>query len=281
MPEAKTPTESNPLRQALPRTRVSEPCAVVLFGATGDLAHRKLMPALFNLARGGNLPSECAIVGFARRDWTDDDLRTEYKKTLAKEGGPEFESVWPEFASRIVFTPGTFDDAESYQKLKQKLEEVDRTHGTRGNRIFYLAVSPEFFATIIDHLGEAGLIYPRQQETPWSRVVIEKPFGHDLASARALNRDVSRVLDESQVYRIDHYLGKETVQNILAFRFGNSIFEPIWNRRHVKLGADHGGRGSGDGRRPRCLLRHRGRDPRHGAEPHDAASLAGGDGAAG
>src|SRR5947209_1922199 len=131
MPEERTPTESNPLRQALPRTRVSEPCAVVLFGATGDLAHRKLMPALFNLARGGNLPSECAIVGFARRDWTDDDLRAEYKKTLAKEGGPEFESVWPQFASRIVFAPGTFDDAESYHKLKQKLEEVDRTHSTR------------------------------------------------------------------------------------------------------------------------------------------------------
>jgi glucose-6-phosphate 1-dehydrogenase len=233
MQEEKTPTESNPLREALPRTRVPEPCAVVLFGATGDLAHRKLMPALFNLARGGNLPSECAIVGFARRDWTDDDLRAEYKKSLAKHGDPDFEAVWPEFASRIVFTPGTFDDAESFRRLKQKLEELDHTHGTRGNRIYYLAVSPEFFATIIDHLGEAGLIYPRQQETPWSRVVIEKPFGHDLASARALNREVSRVLDESQVYRIDHYLGKETVQNILAFRFGNSIFEPIWNRRHV------------------------------------------------
>ncbi len=121
----------------------------------------------------------------------------------------------------------------AYRKLKETLEDLDRTHGTQGNRVFYLAVSPEFFATIIEHLGEAGLIYPGQQETPWSRVVIEKPFGHDLASARALNRDVSRVLDERQVYRIDHYLGKETVQNILAFRFGNSIFEPIWNRRHV------------------------------------------------
>jgi glucose-6-phosphate 1-dehydrogenase len=117
--------------------------------------------------------------------------------------------------------------------LRSKLEELDRTHGTRGNRVFYLAVSPEFFATIISHLGQAGLIHPWQQETPWSRVVIEKPFGQDLTSARTLSRDVSHVLDESQVYRIDHYLGKETVQNILAFRFGNSIFEPIWNRRHV------------------------------------------------
>ena len=181
----------------------------------------------------GTCPAECAIVGFARRDWTDDDLRADYEKSLSKEGDSDFREIWPQFASRLVFSPGTFDDAEGYRKLKEKLEELDRTHGTRGNRIYYLAVSPEFFATIIAHLGEAGLIYPWQQETPWSRVVIEKPFGHDLASARALNRDVSRVLDEGQVYRIDHYLGKETVQNILAFRFGNSIFEPIWNRRHV------------------------------------------------
>ncbi|MGC8643431.1 MAG: glucose-6-phosphate dehydrogenase, partial [Isosphaeraceae bacterium] len=233
MLEQTSAQKTNPLREALPRTRVPEPCAVVLFGSTGDLAHRKLMPALFNLARGGNLPRECAIVGFARRDWTDDDLRAEFEKSLSKGGGSDFQDIWPQFASRLVFSPGTFDDAEGYRKLKQKLEELDRTHGTRGNRLYYLAVSPEFFATIIGHLGEAGLIYPWQQETPWSRVVIEKPFGHDLASARKLNLDVSRVLEERQVYRIDHYLGKETVQNILAFRFGNSIFEPIWNRRHV------------------------------------------------
>jgi glucose-6-phosphate 1-dehydrogenase len=228
-----TAPESNPLRQALPRARMPDPCTIVLFGSTGDLAHRKLVPALYHLARGGNLPGECAIVGFARRDWSDDDLRAEYQKTLAKSGGADFAAVWPQFASRLAFAPGTFDDPESYRKLKARLEELDRSHGTRGNRVFYLAVSPEFFATIIQQLGEAGLIYPRQQEAPWSRVVIEKPFGRDLASARALNREVSSVLDESQVYRIDHYLGKETVQNILAFRFGNSIFEPIWNRRHV------------------------------------------------
>jgi len=233
MPEPTNVTESNPLRQALPRARVPEPCAIVLFGSTGDLAHRKLVPALYNLARGGNLPSECAIVGFARRDWTDDDLRADYEQTLSKNGGSDFREIWPQCASRLVFAPGTFDDLDGFRKLKDKLEELDRTHGTRGNRIYYLAVSPEFFSTIIAHLGEAGLIYPWQQETPWSRVVIEKPFGRDLASARALNRDVSRVLEERQVYRIDHYLGKETVQNILAFRFGNSIFEPIWNRRHV------------------------------------------------
>src|SRR5262249_53859481 len=120
-----------------------------------------------------------------------------------------------------------------YARLKQRLDALDKTHGTRGNRLYYLAVAPEFFATIIGQLGQAGLIYPAHQETPWSRVVIEKPFGHDLASARALNRDITQVLDEGQIYRIDHYLGKETVQNILALRFGNAIFEPIWNRRHV------------------------------------------------
>ena len=225
--------ETNPLREALPRTRVSDPCAIVLFGATGDLAHRKLVPALFQLARGGNLPSESAVVGFARRDWTDADLRAEYEKTLSKNGGADFQQVWQQFANRIVFSSGTFDDPASYQKLKETLDRVDQTLGTQGNRVYYLAVAPEFFATIIKGLGDAGLIYPAQQDHPWSRVVIEKPFGHDLQSARALNRDLSAVLDESQVYRIDHYLGKETVQNIHALRFGNTIFEPIWNRRYV------------------------------------------------
>ena len=153
MPEPTSVTDSNPLRQALPRARVPEPCAIVLFGSTGDLAHRKLMPALFNLARGGNLPSEWALVGFARRDWTDDDLRADYEKTLSKNGGSDFREIWPQFASRLVFAPGTFDDLESYRKLKDKLEELDRTHGTRGNRIYYLAVSPEFFSTIIAHLA--------------------------------------------------------------------------------------------------------------------------------
>ena len=228
------PVDANPLRQALPRAQAPQPCAIVLFGATGDLAHRKLVPALYHLYHRGNLPTEWAVVGFGRREWSDDDLRKEYEKSIARDDqGGDFKQVWPQFASRLVFAPGTFDDAESFANLKAKLDELDRTHGTRGNRVFYLAVAPEFFRPIIEQLGKAGLVYPWQQESPWSRVVIEKPFGHDLESARALSRDASRVLDESQVYRIDHYLGKETVQNILALRFGNSIFEPLWNRRHV------------------------------------------------
>src|SRR5262249_1386478 len=151
------------------------------------------------------------------RDWTDEDLRNEYRKTLAKEvGGPDFDQLWAQFATRLVFASGTFDDPIAYRKLKQVLEDLDGTHGTRRNRVYSLAVPPEFFATIIDHLGGADLVYPWQKASPWSRVVIEKPFGHDLESARSLNLGVSHVLDESQVYRIDHYLGKETVQNILA-----------------------------------------------------------------
>jgi glucose-6-phosphate 1-dehydrogenase len=233
MTESTTLPEVNPLRQALPRTRVPDPCAVVLFGATGDLAHRKLIPALFQLARGGNLPTECAIVGFARRDWSDAEFRAQYENSMPPDGDAGFREVWRQFTNRLVFAPGTFDDPAAYHRLKQTLEEIDRIHGTRGNRVFYLAVAPEFFATIVDQLGNADLIYPWQQESPWSRVVIEKPFGRDLQSARALNLEVSHVLDEKQVYRIDHYLGKETVQNILALRFGNSIFEPVWNRRYV------------------------------------------------
>jgi glucose-6-phosphate 1-dehydrogenase len=232
MSQITTVAEINPLRQGLPRTRVPQPCALVLFGATGDLAYRKLIPALFQLVRAGNLPAECAIIGFARRDWTDDQFRAECERSEIQHI-PGMREFWSEFSSRLFFAKGSFDDPGSYQNLKQVLDRLDQTHGTQGNRVFYLAVAPEWFSTIIARLGAAGLIYPWQQEAPWSRVVIEKPFGRDLQSARSLNREVSRVLDESQVYRIDHYLGKETVQNILALRFGNSIFEPVWNRRHV------------------------------------------------
>ena len=226
--------DHNPLRAFLPRTRVPDPCAVVLFGATGDLMHRKLAPALYRLAMEGQLPSEYAIVGFARRDWSDDDFRGELEKTLSKEIGGDFAKTWPQFAAHIGFCKGEFPKPEDYAALKAKLEEIDKTHGTRGNRLFYLAVAPEFFGKIVDNLSAAGLIHPPTDDGPWSRVVIEKPFGTDLASAKALNREMSRSLDETQTYRIDHYLGKETVQNIMALRFANAIYEPIWNRDHVE-----------------------------------------------
>ena len=227
--------EANPLRQALPRTRVPDPCAVVLFGATGDLTHRKLVPALYHLDQGGSLSSQMAVVGFARRDWSDEFFRDELKKSLVDAKEPGFDASWAEFSRRIFFNVSNFDESEGYAKLKELLEKIDASHGTQGNRLFYLAVSPEYFSVIIEQLGKAGLIYADEGEGgPWSRVVIEKPFGHDLASALDLNRDVSRVLREDQVYRIDHYLGKETVQNILAFRFGNAMFEPLWDRRYVE-----------------------------------------------
>jgi glucose-6-phosphate 1-dehydrogenase len=226
--------ETNPLRQNLPRTRVPDPSAIVLFGATGDLTHRKLVPALYRLGREGHLPAEFAIVGVARREWSDEQFRDELKSSLAKSLGQEIDAFWSQFAAHLFYSRGEFGDPATYARLKERLKAVDKSHGTQGNRLYYLAVAPEYFAPIIEQLGKADLIYPTQQETPWSRVVIEKPFGHDLKSARELSRDVSRVLDESQVYRIDHYLGKETVQNILALRFGNSTFEPIWNRRHVQ-----------------------------------------------
>jgi glucose-6-phosphate 1-dehydrogenase len=227
--------ENNPLRAYLPRTRAPEPCAVVLFGATGDLTHRKLAPALFRLALEGQMPSEFALLGVARRDWDDEAFREELRKTLEAESGPAFAEQWPSFAPHVAFTGGTFDDPQTFTKLKAKLEELDARRGTRGNRLYYLAVAPEFFGPIVQQLAEAGLIYPAHQEDdgPWSRVVVEKPFGHDLASAHALSRDLSRHLNESQIYRIDHYLGKETVQNILALRFANTIFEPMWNRQHI------------------------------------------------
>jgi glucose-6-phosphate 1-dehydrogenase len=225
---------TNPLREKLPRAAGAEPCAIVLFGSTGDLVHRKLAPALYHLALQGDLPPEYAIVGFGRRDWTDAQYRESLEKNVREAvEDPKFDEFWPHFASRIVFSEGNVDDPASFARLREKLEEVDRTFQTGGNRLFYLAVAPEFFSPIVDQLGKAGLIQDQHREKPWSRVVIEKPFGHDLASARELSRDLSLTLDERQIYRIDHYLGKETVQNILALRFGNAIFEAIWNRRHV------------------------------------------------
>ena len=234
MPSQSLATESNALRAYLPRTKVPDPCTVVLFGATGDLVHRKLAPALMRLAVEGQMPAQFSVVGFARRDWDDNQFRSELRASLAKANIPDFEQTWPAFEQHLLFSSGTFDDPASFARLKETLDRADQTLGTAGNRLFYLAVAPEYFSSIVDQLGAAGLIYPHQQETPWSRVVIEKPFGHDLESARALDRQLSRVLSERQSYRIDHYLGKETVQNILALRFANTIFEPIWNREHVK-----------------------------------------------
>ncbi len=224
----------NPLREGLRLERVPDPAVFVLFGATGDLAHRKVVPALFQLWRTHLLPHELRIVAVGRRPYADDAFRAELKASLDHYSRvqPVDSETWEELAGRIVYHRGDFNDPELYQGLTERLDELDEKCGTRGNRIFYLATQPSAFPEIVQQLGRAGLDHERH-EGGWRRVVIEKPFGHDTDSAVRLNREVGKVFRERQVYRIDHYLGKETVRNLLVFRFGNGIFEPIWNRRHI------------------------------------------------
>jgi len=208
------------------------PCVFVIFGASGDLTKRKLIPALYNLYRNGLLPDEFAVIGFARRDLSDDDFREKVRKDLVDYAAVPVEKRFLEWIEpRLYYLQGTFQDEAAYGRLKGLLADIEEQRGTGGNCLYYLATAPDFFREIIDQLGAAGLA--REEAGNWSRVVIEKPFGRDLDSAEALNRDIWRVLREDQVYRIDHYLGKETVQNILVFRFSNGIFEPTWNRRYV------------------------------------------------
>ena len=212
---------------------------MVIFGASGDLTRRKLVPALCNLASANLLPAKFAIVGFAFDPLTTETFRKQLDDEVrGQETAPLDPGIWQSILDRTSYIQGDFKDPVAYQQLKEKIEQADRDYQTEGNRFFYLAVAPVFFAEIVKQLGQAGLARP--QEGRWSRVIIEKPFGHDLESARQLNADIKTVLDESQIYRIDHYLGKETVQNIMVFRFGNSIFEPIWNRSfidHVQITA--------------------------------------------
>jgi glucose-6-phosphate 1-dehydrogenase len=224
----------NPLREGLRLERVPEPSIFVLFGATGDLAHRKVVPALFQLWRTHLLPHEFTVICVGRRPYTDDAFRTELKASLDQFSRvlPVDQEAWDDLASRISYHRGDFNDPATYSALADRLDEIDNERGTRGNRLYYLATQPSAFAEIVAQLGRAGLDHERH-EGGWRRVVIEKPFGRDLDSAIRLNREVGKVFRERQVYRIDHYLGKETVRNLLVFRFGNGIFEPIWNRRHI------------------------------------------------
>jgi glucose-6-phosphate 1-dehydrogenase len=208
------------------------PCAIVIFGAAGDLTKRKLIPALYNLAKANLLPKEFAVVGVARNEMTTDEFRDRMNKDIHLYATDEVvATLWEWLCQRLYYLPGTFADPAAYAQLHTLLAQVDRDHGTAGNYLYYLATNPSFFSEIIHQLGNAGLV--REENGQWRRVIIEKPFGRDLESARVLNRDIARTLDERQIYRIDHYLGKETVQNIMVFRFGNSIFEPIWNRRYI------------------------------------------------
>jgi glucose-6-phosphate 1-dehydrogenase len=208
------------------------PCAMVIFGAAGDLTKRKLIPALYNLARSQLLPQEFAIVGVARAAMTTEEFRQRMGRDIREFATEPVEpGLWEWFAERLHYLQGNFEDPAVYLQLQKTLQIVDKEHGTRGNYYYYLATSPSFFADVVRQLGEVGLI--QEENGRWRRVIIEKPFGYDLESARALNREIGTVLAERQIYRIDHYLGKETVQNLLVFRFANGIFEPIWNRRYV------------------------------------------------
>jgi len=219
--------------------RPAPPCAIVIFGASGDLTHRKLMPALFDLFQDGLLTRNFVVVGFSRSPLSDDDFRRMVREGLDSRGpgNPTDDKAWEQFSSSLHYLSGQFNEPASYQQLRERLEKIDAAHGTQGNRLFYLATPPELFKDITAQLGAAGL-HQRRTESAFVRLVIEKPFGVDLETARDLNHSIGAVFRESQVFRIDHYLGKENVQNILAFRLANGIFEPIWNRNfvdHVQL----------------------------------------------
>ena len=214
-----------------PIPRAGEPCAIVIFGASGDLTKRKLIPSLYNLASYHLLPKNFSIIGISRSDWTDEGFQNQLGKDLAQLGTqPVDPNIWSEFQGRMLYCSGSFDDPKTYEKLGQRLAESAKRLGTNGNVLFYLSVQPSFFATIAKMLAQYGLT---REEGNWRRVIIEKPFGHDLPSALELNRNLTSALQEHQIYRIDHYLGKETAQNLLVFRLGNAVFEPIWNRRYI------------------------------------------------
>jgi glucose-6-phosphate 1-dehydrogenase len=205
---------------------------MVIFGASGDLTKRKLIPALYNLAKDKLLARQFAIVGFASAELTTEAFREQLGNDIRSFAtGRVDEEAWDWFRRRIHYVRGSFQDADAYRRLAQTVTEVGQEHGIEGNHFYYLAVAPRFFGTIVQQLGAAGLAH--EENGQWRRVIIEKPFGRDLDSARALNTEIKQVLSERQIYRIDHYLGKETVQNLMVFRFGNGIFEPIWNRRYI------------------------------------------------
>jgi len=216
-------------------TRKAGPCIMVIFGATGDLTARKLFPALYNLTLGGLLPENFACVAFARRPKSNEEFREEMEEAINKYSRIKLEhNVWKRFKEKVFYHRSDFHEDEGYESLKTLLEDLDEKFGSEGNRVYYLSTPPSYFTLIAEKLKEHSLIYDHHTETEkWSRVIIEKPFGRDLKSAIDLQQQMTKFFNEDQIYRIDHYLGKETVQNLLVFRFSNPIFESVWNNRHV------------------------------------------------
>lgn len=228
------PYFTNPLVEPNRSFKTAESCILVIFGATGDLTARKLIPALYNLARDGQLPGHFACVGFARRPKSHDDFRQEMLEALNNfsRSKPIDQQLWKTFKEQLYYVQSEFHEDNGYEKLDLFLKKLDSQLGTKGNRVYYLSVQPSYFPTIVEKLSQHNLIYP-PHSNKWSRIIIEKPFGEDSESAMKLQSDLMRHLSENQIYRIDHYLGKETVQNLLVFRFGNSIFESVWNSHHI------------------------------------------------
>ena len=236
-----TPTQTihpliRPFQEGATSTKIAAPCIMVIFGASGDLTHRRLVPALYNLARDGQLPAHFVCVGFARRPKSHDDFRVEMLQSINQHSRvkPVDDELWKTFSQQLFYHQSEFDNDAGYEALANRLRELDTQFGTKGNRVFYFSTQPSFFPTLVAKLKKHGLIYPHDQPgAPWSRIIFEKPFGHCLQSAITLQNDISKSLDESQTYRIDHWLGKETVQNLLILRFTNPIFEALWNRHHI------------------------------------------------
>ena len=227
---------NNPLQETGLSTRFVDPCILVIFGATGDLTARKLLPALYNLVREGQLPPQFACVGFARRPKTHQEFRDEMKVAINSFSRvkPIDESIWQTFQNQLFYYASEFHDEKGYEGFSKFLTELDGRLGTKGNRVFYLSTQPSFFPTVCENLYKAKLIYDTDTvKDRWSRLIIEKPFGHDLKSAGLLQQELTKFLREDQIYRIDHYLGKETVQNLLVLRFANSLFESLWNSRYI------------------------------------------------
>ncbi len=224
----------NPLTAGINITHAPQSCILVIFGGGGDLARRKLLPAIYNKALDGELPANFAVVGVAIENMDDTEFRRFVKNGIEKFSRQPLESnYWAGFERCLHYIQGSFDDPEVYTRLRARLAEIDAELGIPGNRVFYLAIPSAFIETCVWQLKEAGLVMPVDGHSPFSRIIVEKPIGHDLASARNVNATLSETFHEEQIYRIDHYLGKETVQNILVMRFGNAIFEPLWNSKHI------------------------------------------------